>query len=114
MKAVSSLHKGTGMGIVHAVSYACVCTKFYQVLFWWSNDHHPRVLSGSLLLLWIIFFTRASGVTLEAVGVSGSEVSLSLEELNISCLCTGLGGVLNILCGVTGSGLNEACLTLDT
>ena len=42
-----------------------------------------------------------------------SEVSLLLEGLNISLLCTGLGGFQNVLCGMTGLGSNEACLMLD-
>ena len=35
-------------------------------------------------------------------------------ELNESCLHTGLGGVCGVFCGVTGSGLNEACSMLET
>ena len=35
-------------------------------------------------------------------------------ELNASHLHTGLGGVSGIFCGVTGSGLNEACSMLET
>ena len=38
----------------------------------------------------------------------------SSVELNYSHLCTGLGGVHNMFCGVTGSGLNETCLILET
>ena len=43
-----------------------------------------------------------------------SEVSLSLVELNISHLCTSLGGILEVLHGMTRSGSNEACSMLDT
>ena len=38
----------------------------------------------------------------------------SSDELNDSHLHTGLGGTCNMFCGVTGSGLNEACLMLET
>ena len=36
------------------------------------------------------------------------------DELNDSHLHTGLGGVCNVFCGVTGSRLIEACLMLET
>ena len=41
-------------------------------------------------------------------------VLLSSDELNDSHLCTGLGGACNVFHGVTVSGLNEACLMLET
>ena len=52
----------------------------------------------------------------DAVGVSGvsPEVSLPSDELNSSCLHTGLGGVCNVFHGVTGLGLNKVCLMLET
>ena len=51
-----------------------------------------------------------------ALGVGGPspEVLSSSDELNDSHLPTGLAGVYNVLHGVTGLGLNEACLMLDT
>ena len=58
-------------------------------------------------------YTWASaGVALRAGGTS-SGVSLLLEKLNVSHLHTSLGGVQNLLHGMTGSGLNEAWSTLD-
>ena len=39
---------------------------------------------------------------------------LSSDELNDSCLHTALGGACNVFCGVTGSGLDEACSMLET
>ena len=38
----------------------------------------------------------------------------SSDELNDSYLCTGLGGACNVFHGMSGSGLNEACLMLET
>ena len=38
----------------------------------------------------------------------------SSDELNNSHLHTGLGGACNVFHGVTGSGLNETCLMLET
>ena len=38
----------------------------------------------------------------------------SSDELSNSHLHTGLGRVCNEFCGVTGSGLNKACLMLET
>ena len=51
-----------------------------------------------------------------ALGVGGVSpgVLLSSAELNDSHLCIGLGGVCDMFHGVTGSGLNEACLMLET
>ena len=48
------------------------------------------------------------GVDLGVCGV------LSSVELNDSHMCTGQGGVCGTFCGVTGSGLNEACSMLGT
>ena len=58
-----------------------------------SSSEHPGVLAGVVL-----------GVC--AVVLSG--------ELNDSHLCTGLGGVCGIFCGVTGAGSNEVCSMLKT
>ena len=55
----------------------------------------------------------SAGIALGAGGASYG-VPLSLEKLNISHLCTGLGGVQIILHGVTGLGLNKAWSMLDT
>ena len=54
-----------------------------------------------------------AGVALGVGGVSPGVLSSSVE-LNDSCLHTGLGGVCDMFHGVTGSGLNEACLMLET
>ena len=63
-----------------------------------SSSRHTGVLAGVVL----------------GVGGASSEVSLSLCELNDNCLHTGLDGVCSALRGMTGSGLNEAFLMLDT
>ena len=54
-----------------------------------------------------------AGVVLGFGEVTSGVVSSS-DELNNSHLCTGLGGACNMFCGMTGSGLNEACLMLGT
>ena len=54
-----------------------------------------------------------AGVALGVDGVSPGVLSSSVE-LKDSSLHTGLGGGLDVFCGVTGSGLNEACLMLET
>ena len=54
-----------------------------------------------------------AGVALEVGGVIPWVLSSS-DELNDSHLHTGLGGVHNVFCGVTGLGSNEAHLMLGT
>ena len=54
-----------------------------------------------------------AGVPLGVGGVSPGVLSSSVE-LNDSHLHTGLGGVHDMFCGVTGSGSNEACSMLET
>ena len=63
-----------------------------------SSSRHTEVLDGVML----------------GVGGASSGASLSLYELNDSCLHTGLGGVSDVLHGVTGWGLNETFSMLDT
>ena len=54
-----------------------------------------------------------AGVALGLGGVSPGILSSSVV-LNDSCLCTGLDGDHDVFCGVTGFGLNTACLMLET
>ena len=63
-----------------------------------SSSRHTGVLAGVAL----------------GVGGASSDLSLSSYELNDNCLHTGPDGVCDALHGMTGLGLNEAFLMLDT
>ena len=74
----------------------------------WSNDHHPGYHLEVLFFLHPSRYSRVLvGVALGVGGVSPGVLSSS-DELNDSHLHTGLGGVHNMFCGVTGSGIERS------
>ena len=101
--------KGMGMGITHVGVHAHGHRMFVQVSPWQSSGHHQGVPSGNPLLHGLLH-TSGRSMMLGEGGVGG----VTTGELNESHQHMGLGGVCGGHCGMTGSGLKEACSRVET